>query len=79
MHISWRTGSNFPKNNNLSKISLSIYQNGFDWTNQEGNLHSAMKIQCGLFEVKEDFTYIMVIFRNKYALYCTCVYQQQNI
>lgn len=37
-----------------------------------------MKIQCGLFEVEEDFTYIMVIFRNKYALYCACVYQQQN-
>lgn len=29
-----------------------------------------MKIQCGLFEVEEDFTYIIVIFRNKYALYC---------
>lgn len=49
-------------------MSLSIYQNVFDWANQEGNLHSAMKIQCGLFEVEEDFTYIIVIFRNKCAL-----------
>lgn len=78
MHISWRTGSNFPKKNNLSKILLSIYQNVFDWANQEDNLLSAMKMQCGLFEVEEDFTYIIVIFRNKFALYCACVYQQQN-